>query len=130
MPAASELVTTQAAAGCSQDGCPGCESCHNPSHDHSRPAAIPAGSDRSGDRQSDSGLSRSTGDYVQALALNQEVVDWDTRQGATLSLSVNRFLRGKILNLMGQFAAAIGEFTQAQCAIGRFRFVRCEERRA
>jgi hypothetical protein len=67
---------------------------------------------------------------VQALALNQEVVDWDTRQGATLSLSVNRFLRGKILNLMGQFAAAIGEFTQAQCAIGRFRFVRCEERRA
>jgi diguanylate cyclase (GGDEF)-like protein len=61
-----------------------------------------------------SSVMRSTGDYVQALALNQEVLDWDTRQGATLSLSVNRFLRGKILNLMGQYAAAIGEFTEAR----------------
>jgi diguanylate cyclase (GGDEF)-like protein len=61
-----------------------------------------------------SSVMRSTGDYVQALALNQEVVDWDTRQGATLSLSVNRFLRGKILNLMRQYTAAIGEFTEAR----------------
>jgi diguanylate cyclase (GGDEF)-like protein len=57
---------------------------------------------------------RSAGDYTQALALNQEVIDWDTQQHATLSLSVDRFLRGKILNLMGRYAAAIGEFTEAR----------------
>jgi len=57
---------------------------------------------------------RGMGDYPQALALNQEVIDWDTRRGATLSLSVDRFLRGKILNLMGQYTAAIGEFTEAR----------------
>jgi diguanylate cyclase (GGDEF)-like protein len=57
---------------------------------------------------------RSAGDYTQALALNQEVIDWDTQQGATLSLSVDRFLRGKILNLMGRYGAAIGEFAEAR----------------
>jgi len=61
-----------------------------------------------------SNVMRITGDYVQALALNQEVIDWDTRRGATLSLSVSRFLRGKILNLMGRFDAAIEEFSQAR----------------
>jgi diguanylate cyclase (GGDEF)-like protein len=57
---------------------------------------------------------RSTGDYAQALALNQEVIDSYARNGATLSLSVNRFLRGKIFNLMGRYAAAIEEFTEAR----------------
>jgi diguanylate cyclase (GGDEF)-like protein len=57
---------------------------------------------------------RGMGDYTQALALNQEVIDWDTEHGATLSLSVNRFLRGKILSLMGKYASAIGEFAQAR----------------
>jgi diguanylate cyclase (GGDEF)-like protein len=57
---------------------------------------------------------RGMGDYPQALALNQEVIDWDARRGATLSLSVDRFLRGKILNLMGQYTSAIGEFTEAR----------------
>ena len=57
---------------------------------------------------------RSMGDYPQALALNQEVIDWDSRRGATLSLSVDRFLRGKILNLAGQYTSAIGEFTEAR----------------
>jgi diguanylate cyclase (GGDEF)-like protein len=61
-----------------------------------------------------SSVMRSTGDYAQALSLNQEVIDWDTQQGATLSLSVNRFLRGKILNLMKQYAAAIEQFTEAR----------------
>ena len=56
----------------------------------------------------------SMGDYAQALALNQEVIDWDTERGATLNLSVNRFLRGKILNVMGKYAAAIGEFGEAR----------------
>lgn len=57
---------------------------------------------------------RSAGDYTQALALNQEAIDWDTKRDATLSLSVDRFQRGKILNLMGQNAAAIDEFTEAR----------------
>jgi diguanylate cyclase (GGDEF)-like protein len=48
------------------------------------------------------------------LALNQEMIDWDGRRGATLSLSVDRFLRGKILNLMGQYQSAIDEFTEAR----------------
>src|ERR1700722_10261827 len=56
----------------------------------------------------------SAGDFTQALTLNQEVIDWDTQQGATLSLSVNRFLRGKIFIVMGQYAAAIDEFTEAR----------------
>jgi diguanylate cyclase (GGDEF)-like protein len=56
----------------------------------------------------------STGDYAQALALNQEVIDWDGLHGATLSLSVNRFLRGKILNSMQRYADAIEEFTAAR----------------
>jgi diguanylate cyclase (GGDEF)-like protein len=57
---------------------------------------------------------RGMGDFTQALALNQEVIDWDTRRGAALSISVDRFLRGKILNTMGQYTAAIGEFTEAR----------------
>src|SRR5258708_728086 len=57
---------------------------------------------------------RSMGDFTQALALNQEVIDWDTEHGATLSLSVDRFLRGKILNLMGKYESAIGEFAEAR----------------
>src|SRR6266446_3281951 len=54
------------------------------------------------------------GDFTQALALNQEVIDWDTEHGATLSLSVDRFLRGKIFNLMGKYASAIEEFAEAR----------------
>jgi diguanylate cyclase (GGDEF)-like protein len=57
---------------------------------------------------------RSMGDYTQALALNQEVIDRDAEHGATLSLSVDRFLRGKILSLMGKYASAIGEFAEAR----------------
>ncbi len=57
---------------------------------------------------------RSAGDYPQALALNQEVIDRHTQTGATLNLSVDRFLRGKILNLMGQNTSAIEEFTEAR----------------
>jgi diguanylate cyclase (GGDEF)-like protein len=57
---------------------------------------------------------RNTGDYAQALSLNQETIEWDSRRGATLSLSVDLFLRGKILNLMEQYPAAIGEFADAR----------------
>ncbi len=57
---------------------------------------------------------RVAGDYPQALALNQETIDWYTQRNAVLSLSVSRFLRGKILNLMGRYDAAIEEFTAAR----------------
>jgi diguanylate cyclase (GGDEF)-like protein len=57
---------------------------------------------------------RAMGDYPQALALNQEAIDWYTRQGATLSLSVERFLRGKILTVMGKHAEAIEEFNESR----------------
>ena len=57
---------------------------------------------------------RAMGDYPQALALNQEAIDWYTKQGATLSLSVERFLRGKILTVMGKHAEAIEEFSESR----------------
>ena len=57
---------------------------------------------------------RSMGDYVQALSLNQEVIDWDTLHGATLNLSVSRFLRGAIYLEMQDYEAAIDESTQAR----------------
>ncbi|MGC1388844.1 MAG: GGDEF domain-containing protein [Steroidobacteraceae bacterium] len=57
---------------------------------------------------------RSMGDYTQALALNQEKIDWDTSHEAAMALSVSRFMRGQILKLMGNYDAAIGEFTKAR----------------
>jgi diguanylate cyclase (GGDEF)-like protein len=57
---------------------------------------------------------RSMGDYNQALALNQEKIDWDTSHGASMSLSVSRFMRGQILKLMGNYDAAIVEFGEAR----------------
>jgi diguanylate cyclase (GGDEF)-like protein len=57
---------------------------------------------------------RSMGDYTQALALNQEVIDWDTARGATLSLSVSRFLRGSTLMAMGDYRGAIGAYDEAR----------------
>ncbi len=57
---------------------------------------------------------RSMGDYSQALALNQEKIDWDTEHGSTMALSVSRFMRGQILNVMGNYNAAIGEFEKSR----------------
>jgi len=57
---------------------------------------------------------RSMGDYSQALALNQEKIDWDTEHGASMSLSVSRFMRGQILKLMGNYDGAIAEFQKAR----------------
>ncbi len=57
---------------------------------------------------------RGTGDYAQALSLNQEAIDWATNNDATLSLSVARFLRGQIYKLMGNYGQAIEEFTAAR----------------
>jgi diguanylate cyclase (GGDEF)-like protein len=57
---------------------------------------------------------RGMGDYQQALALNQEAIDWDTAQHAPLALSVDRFLRGRILILMQKYAQAIDEFDDSR----------------
>jgi diguanylate cyclase (GGDEF)-like protein len=57
---------------------------------------------------------RSMGDYSQALALNQERLDWDTDHDASMSLSVSRFMRGQILKLMGNYDGAIAEFEKAR----------------
>jgi diguanylate cyclase (GGDEF)-like protein len=63
---------------------------------------------------------RGMGDYPQALALNQEAIDWDTKQDAALQLSVDRFLRGKILTLMGKHAEAIDEYNESRRRSAQF----------
>ena len=57
---------------------------------------------------------RMAGDFPQALALNQQVIDWDTAHGNTLDLSVTRYLRGQIENASHHFEAAIEEFARAR----------------
>jgi diguanylate cyclase (GGDEF)-like protein len=54
------------------------------------------------------------GDLPQALALNQEVIDWDMEHEAWLDLSVTRFLRGQIYQRMRDLPAAITEFIEAR----------------
>jgi len=61
-----------------------------------------------------SAVMRAMGDYQQALALNQESIDWHASRSETLSLSVARFMRGQILKLMHKYPEAIVEFTQAR----------------
>ncbi len=61
-----------------------------------------------------SAVMRVMGDYQQALALNQEAVDWHASRGETLSLSVARFMRGLILKLMHSYPEAIVEYTEAR----------------
>jgi diguanylate cyclase (GGDEF)-like protein len=61
-----------------------------------------------------SSVMREMGDSTQALALNQEVIDWDVANGQTLNLSVARFLRGTILLKLHEFRAAIDQYTQAR----------------
>ena len=57
---------------------------------------------------------RAVGDFKQALALNQEEIDWDLRHHARLSLSVARYLRGQILSEMHDYSAAVEEIEQAR----------------
>jgi len=52
---------------------------------------------------------RSVGDYKQALALSQEVIAWETKHHATLSLSVEHYLRGQILSEMHNYKDAVVE---------------------
>ena len=52
---------------------------------------------------------RDVRDFPQALALNQEVIDWDAKRGAVANLATTRFIRAAILREMGDHPAAIGE---------------------
>ena len=63
---------------------------------------------------------RGMGDYEQALALNQEALDWDTAQKAPLALSVDRFLRARILSLQGKREVAIDEFMESRRLSAQF----------
>jgi diguanylate cyclase (GGDEF)-like protein len=57
---------------------------------------------------------RGVGDFTQALALNQEVIDWELRHHAKQRLSVSRYLRGQILSEMHDYEAAIEEIGEAR----------------
>jgi len=57
---------------------------------------------------------RSAGDWQQALALNQEAIDWDLAHDALMDLSVNRYLRGTIHSALHLSADAIEEFAAAR----------------
>lgn len=52
---------------------------------------------------------RDVRDFPQALALNQEVIDWDLKRNATFSLATTRFIRAAILREMGEHRTAIAE---------------------
>jgi diguanylate cyclase (GGDEF)-like protein len=55
-----------------------------------------------------------TRDFEQALAMNQEVIDWDLAHGAAQSLSTARFRRGEILTATHDYEGAFEEFTRAR----------------
>jgi diguanylate cyclase (GGDEF)-like protein len=52
---------------------------------------------------------RDVHEFTQALALNQEVIDWDAQRGAKFNLATSRFMRGAILRETGDHKAAIAE---------------------
>jgi diguanylate cyclase (GGDEF)-like protein len=52
--------------------------------------------------------------HSQALTLNQEVIDWDLQRGATASLATSRFMRGAILQDMGDHQAALQELAASR----------------
>jgi len=54
------------------------------------------------------------GDLDQALALNQDVIDWDTANGADQRLSEARYRRGDILLRKRDFAGALAEFSRVR----------------
>jgi diguanylate cyclase (GGDEF)-like protein len=61
-----------------------------------------------------SSVMRTMGDYTQALALNQEVIDWNATHGSTLRLSVSHYLRGSTLLAKGDYAEAMKEYSAAR----------------
>lgn len=57
---------------------------------------------------------RSMGDFPQALQLNQEVIDHQTARGATLALSIARYLRGEIFGSMHSFTDSLDQFAESR----------------
>jgi diguanylate cyclase (GGDEF)-like protein len=57
---------------------------------------------------------RTVGDFKQALALNQEAIDWELKRNATLTLSVLYYLRGQIFTEMRDYQAALEQMEHAR----------------
>ncbi len=57
---------------------------------------------------------RAVGDFKQALALNQEDIDWELKHNATLTLSVLYYLRGQIFSEMRDYNAALEQMEHAR----------------
>jgi len=57
---------------------------------------------------------RTVGDFKQALALNQEDIDWELKHNATLTLSVLYYLRGQIFSEMRDYNAALEQMEHAR----------------
>ncbi len=57
---------------------------------------------------------RNSGDFEQALSLNQEVIDWTSARNLSLDLSVALFLRGEIQRAMTHYPAAISAYDNAR----------------
>ena len=57
---------------------------------------------------------RAVGDLPEALILQREKIDWDTAHGDSLALSVSTYLKGVILESMGELHPAIGVFERAR----------------
>jgi diguanylate cyclase (GGDEF)-like protein len=53
---------------------------------------------------------RSLGEYQQALALNQEVIDWYKTHDELFELATSRFVRGEILRYKREYQTATTEF--------------------
>jgi diguanylate cyclase (GGDEF)-like protein len=57
---------------------------------------------------------RTLGDFKQALALNQEDIDWELKRNATMTLSVLYYLRGQILGEMRDYNSALEQTEHAR----------------
>jgi len=57
---------------------------------------------------------RVVGDFKQALALNQEAIDWELEHNATLTLSVLYYLQGQILGEMHDYRGALEQTEHAR----------------
>ena len=57
---------------------------------------------------------RAVGDLPEALILQREKIDWDTARGDSLALSVSTYLKGVILESMGEFHSALTALARAR----------------
>jgi len=55
-----------------------------------------------------------SGDYREALALNQEVIDWNTAHGLTAELAASLYLRGRIFTAQHDFGLAMAQYAKAR----------------